>query len=272
MPQTTDSSARAVAPGWPPGPAAGGGQEAPPRVSIVFPCYNEEDCVEPLVEELHQVLGETFDQSWEAVFVDDASTDATAAKLARLSQRYPSVRVVTHAVNSGESAGFATGFREARGELIVMMDADMQHDPRDIPKLVELAAEADCVCGVRTERHDDFVKRASSKIANAFRNFVTGDRVTDAGCTFRVLRREAVGEVPAFNGMHRFLPTLLRMQGYRIVETPIHHRERPAGYSKYGIGNRLWRGILDCFAMRWFRRRALAGRRVLRARDQEGTR
>ena len=177
--------------------------------------------------------------------------------------KYPSLRVVKHRVNSGESAAQATGFRAACGELIVTMDADQQNDPADIPALLEaLTPETACVCGVRRSREDDFVKRASSRLANAFRNFVTGDRIRDAGCTFRVIRRRALAEVPVFNGMHRFLPSLLRAQGYRVAEIFVNHRPRTRGSSKYGIGNRLWRGIRDCFAMRWYRARAVPADRI----------
>jgi hypothetical protein len=143
------------------------------------------------------------------------------------------------------------------------MDSDGQNDPRDIPRLLAALEDVDCVCGVRALRRDGWVRRASSAIGNGFRRLVTGDRISDAGCTYRALRRAALEELPVFNGMHRFLPTLLRVQGYSLCEIPVGHRPRSAGESKYGIGNRMWRGIADCLAMRWFARRALRGGRAL---------
>ena len=143
------------------------------------------------------------------------------------------------------------------------MDADQQNDPADIPELLKnLGSYIAAVCGVRRKRMDTIVKKISSRTANAFRNFVTGDRISDAGCTYRAIRRNALWQIQVFNGMHRFLPTLLRMQGYRVVEILVNDRPRTRGVSKYGIGNRMWRGILDCFAMRWFKKRSVRGDRV----------
>jgi glycosyltransferase involved in cell wall biosynthesis len=162
-----------------------------------------------------------------------------------------------HNLNCGESAAEATGFAHARGEWIITIDADQQNDPADIPSLLEASKNVDAVCGVRTKREDDFVKRISSRIANGFRNWVTGDVIADAGCTFRALRKEALREIPVFNGMHRFLPTLLRLQGFTVIEIPVNHRPRTRGESKYGIGNRMFRGLIDCFAIHWWRKRCL---------------
>jgi dolichol-phosphate mannosyltransferase len=148
------------------------------------------------------------------------------------------------------------------------MDADGQNDPESIPELLAALPGFDCVAGVRRRREDNWVKRVSSKIANGFRNAITGDRISDSGCTFRALRREALAEVPVFNGMHRFLPSLLRFQGYRVTEIAVRHRPRTTGVSKYGVGNRLFRGIRDCFAMRWYRRRAVPGRRAAMAASE----
>ena len=232
-----------------------------PDLSVILPCYNEEDSVAALTAELDAVL-QRIDLSSEILFVDDASTDSTPSVLRDLASRYPRVRVVRHRCNCGESAAQATGFRHSRGHTLVTMDSDGQNDPADIPMLLALLEDADVVCGIRRQRMDDRVKRISSRLANGFRNAVTGETIADAGCTYRALRRGAVAELPVFNGMHRFLPTLLRIQGFRVVETPVHHRPRTAGVSKYGVGNRLWRGIVDCFAMRWWRRRAVPTERV----------
>jgi dolichol-phosphate mannosyltransferase len=148
--------------------------------------------------------------------------------------------------------------------VVVTLDADGQNDPADIPALLAaLRPGVDCVTGVRTQRQDSFVKRVSSRVANAYRNWITGDRVTDAGCTFRAVRRAALREVPVFNGLHRFLPTILRRQGFTVAELPVNHRPRTRGVSKYGVGNRLWRGLRDCFAMRWYAARVIPADRLL---------
>lgn len=231
-------------------------------ISVVIPVFNEEDNLEPLLAELEPVL-DKLGKRYEVIFVDDKSTDRSFAVLQELKQTRPFLRIIRHLINSGESAGQATGFAFANGEIIITMDADQQNDPADIPLLVDaLKDEVAAVCGVRRKRMDTIVKRISSRTANAFRNVITGDRISDAGCTYRAIRRSTLWQIQVFNGMHRFLPTLLRLQGYQVVEIPVNDRPRTLGYSKYGIGNRMWRGILDCFAMRWLKKRALRGDRV----------
>lgn len=231
-------------------------------LSVVMPVFNEEDNLGPLVSELEGVLNKTG-RSFEVICVNDCSTDNSLAVIQELQRTRPYLRVVNHRVNSGESAAGATGFENARGEIVITIDADQQNDPADIPALLDaLKDDVDAVCGVRRKREDDWVKRLSSRVANGFRNWMTGDRIADAGCTYRALRRSALHEVPVFNGMHRFLPTLLRLQGYKAIEILVNHRPRTRGTSKYGVGNRMWRGIVDCFAMRWFRARSVRGDRA----------
>lgn len=231
-------------------------------MSVVIPVFNEEDNIEPLVEELQEVLNK-LGKTYEILLIDDCSTDGSYAVMKKLQQTRPCLRILRHRVNSGQSAGQATGFAYAKGEIIITMDADQQNDPADIPALLDhLRDDIAVVCGIRRKRMDSFVKRYSSKIANAYRNFITGDKISDAGCTYRAIRRNSLWQIQVFNGMHRFLPTLLRFQGYKVVEIPVNHRPRTRGYTKYGINNRLWRGILDCFAMRWLAKRAVPGNRV----------
>ncbi len=238
---------------------------APPsslRLSVVLPAFDEEGCVERLIREILSVT-RPLAVPFEIVVTNDASRDSTGAILDRLADELPELVVVHHAINCGLSAALATGLERARGEIVVMMDGDEQADPHDIPALLAaLQPDVDIVCGYRARRLDDFVKRASSKIGNGFRKLVTGDRVRDAGCTFRATRRDTLREIPVFNGMHRFLPTLYRYQGFRRVEVPVNHRPRTTGVSKFGIGNRMFRGVFDCFAMLWWRRRMLPARRV----------
>lgn len=230
-------------------------------ISVVLPCFNEAESVADLTAELNTVLDRLGTAS-ELLFVNDASTDHTLDVLHDLQRRYPRVRIINHQQRSGQSAGHASGFRLARGTRIVTMDADGQNDPADMPRLLAALEHADAVCGIRRRRQDTWIKRMSSRIANGFRNAITREHITDAGCAYRALRRSALAEIPVFNGMHRFLPTLLRMQGYRVVEMDVNHRPRRAGVSKYGINNRLWRGLIDCVAIRWLQSRAVPGDRV----------
>ncbi len=233
-------------------------------LSVVIPIFNEEENVDPLLAELNAVL-EKLELSFEIICINDASSDDSLTALAELQKRYPQLRVISHKVNCGESAATATGFQHARGKFVVTMDGDLQNDPADIPTLLHMIESQDlaAVCGIRRKREDDWIKRLSSRSANAFRNLVTGDEISDAGCTFRILRRAALREVPVFNGMHRFLPTILRFQGYEVTEQLVNHRPRTMGVSKYGVGNRLFRGIIDCIAMRWWHKRCVPATRYV---------
>lgn len=236
---------------------------AVPELSIVLPVFNEDGNLAALLAEFAEVLRPTG-RPYEVICVDDASTDQSVAVLRELQAKHPELRLLRHRVNAGQSAAFVTGFAHAHGQVVITMDADCQNDPHDIPALLAaLTPGIACVTGVRRQRQDNAVRRLSSRIANAYRNWITGDRVTDAGCTFRALRREALRELPVFNGLHRFIPTILRRQGYRVAELPVNHRPRTRGVTKYGMGNRLWRGIRDCFAMRWYAARAIPADRLL---------
>lgn len=233
----------------------------PVSLSCILPVFNEEGCLVALLDELEGVL-KGLGRPYEIICVDDCSRDGSLDLLIRLRMDHKALRVVRHTSNLGQSAAFATGFQVATAPILITMDADMQHDPEDIPRLLDaLNPGTDMVCGIRANRKDNRIKRLSSRVANRFRDLVSGDRITDAGCTFRVLRRTALPELLVFNGMHRFLPTLLRCRGLTVVEMPINHRPRISGVSKYGIGNRLWRGLLDCIAVRWYARRAIPARR-----------
>lgn len=239
-----------------------------PQISVVLPVFNEEGNLEPLLGEIVSTLrsrGEAF----EVLAVDDASSDGSLAKLRELRAMHPELRILRHRFNAGQSAAFTAGFAHARGSVVITLDADGQNDPRDIPALLgALRPGVACVTGIRRKREDSRLRRLSSRLANTYRNWITGDRVTDAGCTFRAVRREALREVPVFNGLHRFLPTILRRQGFVVVELPVNHRPRRMGTSKYGVRNRLWRGIRDCFAMRWYAARAIPADRLHPEEDQ----
>ena len=237
---------------------------APPRVSVMIPVYNEEESLVTLHRELDAALASVAGGA-EIVFVDDGSKDRSLAVLREIAEKDPRVRVVVLDGNHGQTAAFAAGFDAVRGEITVTLDADLQNDPADIPKLIaRMDAEgADVVNGVRQKRRDSWVRLVSSRIANNARNWVTNESVTDVGCSLRAMRTVYVKRVRLFRNMHRFLPTLLRMEGAtKIVEMPVSHRERRYGVSKYGIGNRLWVGIQDMKAMRWYKRRFIPPDRV----------
>lgn len=225
-----------------------------PEVSLVIPLYNEEENLPVLDREIRQAM-EAVGRPYEVLYVDDGSTDGSPEVLRGLAREDPRVRVLRQRRNSGQSAALDAGFRHARGPIVVTLDADLQNDPADIPRLLERMGEYDVVSGVRTNRQDSWVRKASSRLANGVRNRVTHESVTDVGCTLRACRAEYLRRIPVFNGMHRFLPTLLRMEGARVTEVPVHHRPRLHGQPKYGIHNRLWRGIADLFGVRWLQKR-----------------
>lgn len=231
-------------------------------ISIIAPCHNEEACLPALVEQIQQAM-QAQPEPIEILLVDDGSTDKTADVIRDLETGHAVVRGLFHTRNFGQSASLATGFAAASGEVFVTLDADLQNPPREIPRLLDLLADdIDAVCGVRVKRQDSPVKRWSSTLANRYRDWVTGVPVRDAGCNFRVLRRSAVQELLLFNGTHRFVATILKLQGCTVLEVEVAHEARLAGESKYGIGNRFWRGIQDCGAMRWYRKRCLPADRL----------
>ncbi len=227
-----------------------------PALTVVIPAYNEEANVESCHQELVGVL-EAHGAAFEIVFVDDGSTDGTAAALRRLAQGDSRVRVLRLRQNAGQSAALDAGFRAARGGIVVTMDADLQNDPHDIPKLLAALPGHDAVCGWRVDRRDPWTKRMASRVANVVRDRVTHDGVHDTGCSLKVFRREAVQRLRLYRGMHRFLPALLQMEGLRVAEVPVSHRPRQAGVSKYGNWQRLWTGLADLWAVRWMDRRRL---------------
>jgi dolichol-phosphate mannosyltransferase len=232
-----------------------------PRLSVVVPFYNEADNVEPLHRELDAVLAD-LPGGVEFVYVDDGSHDETRERLQALGKRDPRIRTVRLEPNSGQSAALEAGFRAARGEWTVTLDGDLQNDPADIPRLLALTEQFDVVNGVRVDRRDTWVRRVSSRVGNGFRNWVTRESVTDVGCSLRVMRTAYCKRVKLFRGMHRFLPTLLRMEGASVTELPVSHRPRRHGTSKYGIGNRALVGFMDVLAVRWMQSRVRRYRAV----------
>lgn len=224
-------------------------------ISLVVPVRDEEDNLAPLHRETAAALDGAGLADFELIFVDDGSTDGTGEVLAGLRGLDPRVRVLRMAHGVGQSAAFAAGFREARGQVVITLDGDLQNDPRDVPRLVAGLASHDIVCGIRSRRADDAVRRATSRIANALRRLVTGDAIIDTGCSLKAFRREVLECLPLFDGMHRFLATLGQYAGARVLQLRVNHRPRVNGRTKYGIWNRLWVGIGDLLAVWWMRQR-----------------
>ena len=227
-----------------------------PELSVIVPVFNEVENISLLWEELDAALGR-LGLPAEIVFVDDGSTDGSADAIRALMNHDSRVRLLCFEANAGLTAAFHAGYGAARGRIVVTLDADLQNDPRDLPPLLAALEGADAVVGWRRARHDPWLKRVSSRVGNAVRNRLTGDEVRDSACSLRAMRRECLGAIPPYAGMHRFVPTLLRTAGYRVVEVPVHHRPRRFGRSKFGIKNRALRALIDLLAVRWMMRRAL---------------
>jgi dolichol-phosphate mannosyltransferase len=229
------------------------------ELSVVIPMLNEVDNVPLLWEELDAVLAKLGRRA-EILFVDDGSTDGSADAVQAVMKRDPRVRLLSFDANAGLTAAFNAGYAAARAPVIVTMDADLQNDPRDVELLLAALESADAAVGYRSRRRDRWRKRISSRIANAIRNRLTGDLVRDSACSLRAMRRGCVAAIPPFSGMHRFVPTLLRMAGYRVVEVPVHHRPRSLGRSKFGVWDRALPAFIDLLVVRWMMRRTVRPR------------
>jgi len=235
---------------------SGGADLAHRLVSVVLPVFNERENLPPLVREITAVLQ---DLDHEVVAVDDGSTDDSLSVLQGLQRRYPQLRVVSRPRRGGQSAALLDGFRKARGDVVVTLDADGQNDPEDIPHLLDILGEGRhrAVVGYRARRAAGIWKRTQARVANAIRDVITGDSVRDTGCALRVVRREDLLALPRFAGLHRFIPTLLRRAGVRIVEVPVRDRPRLHGRSKYGMWNRVFVGVIDALGVRWLKMRRI---------------
>jgi len=229
-----------------------------PTFSVVVPFYNEAENLPRLIREIDAML-RVFERQAEIILVDDGSTDTFAQPPG--SPAFP-VRWLRIGQNSGQSAAMYYGMQEARGEFIILMDADLQNDPMDALKMFRKLEEEklDLVTGVRLHRHDNFIRRLSSSIANAVRGALLQDHTSDTGCTLKVIRSEPAKRLPGCNGMHRFIPALVLSAGYKIGEMPVEHRARHAGVSKVAGGKRALRATVDLFGMLWFSRRQFKGR------------
>jgi len=228
-----------------------------PELSVVLPVRDERENLAPLLDEIRAALG---GRRYEILAVDDGSTDGSLEALRGLARTMPELRVLRLGAPAGQSAALAAGWDAARADIVVTLDADGQNDPADIPRLLaRLTGRPDlaAVVGARTRRRDSGWKLVQSRVANSFRNWITGHRVQDTGCGLKVMRRAALAGLPRFDGMHRFLPTLMALRGGRFEELAVAHRRRRHGRTKYGAGNRTLRGLRDALGVRWLARRRL---------------
>jgi glycosyltransferase involved in cell wall biosynthesis len=228
-----------------------------PVISLIIPCRNEENNLRPLVAAIQRAV-EPLDLAYEIIITDDASRDNSWEVLKQLAGSDPRICGQRLACNSGQSAAIWAGVKAARGQYLVTLDADLQNDPGDLPKFIEALKRFDCVCGTRVKSRalgDNFTKRASSAIANWVRNTVSGDTMSDAACCFRAFRRECAGDLKFFKGMHRFLPTLFKIEGYTVTEIAITHHPRVSGRSHYGVWDRLLPALCDLMAVCWMKKR-----------------
>ncbi len=209
-----------------------------------------------LTDELVEAL-ESLDKPWELIFIDDGSEDGSRQVLQELKVISPHIRVIAFRKNYGQTAALDAGFKAAQGEIIVTMDGDLQNDPRDIPRLLQKIGEYDAVCGWRHERNDPLMKRVSSRVANFCQNRVSGDNTRDVGCALKAFKSEQVKGLKLYQGMHRFLPTLIKLEGGKVLEVQVAHRSRRYGASKYTIGNRILRSFIDLLAVCWMKKRKL---------------
>ena len=231
--------------------------EPQPELSLVIPCYNEQENLRPLLAAI-RAAADPLPLAYEVVITDDCSRDKSWEILKELAAEDRRLRAQRLARNCGESAASWAGMKAARGKFIVTLDADLQNDPRDLPKFLEALKNYDCVCGTRVKARgagDNFVRVASSRIANWVRNKLSGEQIADAGCTYRAFKRECIGNLKFFKGMHRFLPTLFKIEGYTVTEIEVTNNPRWAGQSHYGVWNRLFASFYDLLAVRWMKRR-----------------
>jgi glycosyltransferase involved in cell wall biosynthesis len=231
-----------------------------PLLSICVPVYNEEENL-PL---LHQAIAEVIDPAGidaEIILVDDGSKDGSWAAIEKLVAKDRRVRGLKFAYNCGETAASDAGLRAARGKYVMTMDADLQNDPKDIPAFLKaMETGVDCVCGTRVATRgqgDDLIRVISSRTANWVRNKLSDENISDAGCTYRCFKRECVDKLKLYRGLHRFIPTLLKMEGFTVTEIPVTNNPRLHGESKYGVWNRLFKSFRDLLAIRWMKSRLL---------------
>jgi dolichol-phosphate mannosyltransferase len=228
-----------------------------PVLSVILPCYNEEGNLGALTTAIRESL-EPLKIDYEIVITDDCSKDNSWDLIKKLAQADGRIRAQRFSQNAGQSAALWAGIKLARGRFIATLDADLQNDPRDLPKFLDALKEFDCVCGSRVQsrrKGDNFIRICSSRIANGIRNALSDETISDSGCCFRAFKRECVADLKFFKGMHRFMPTLIKMEGFSVTEIPISTNPRFSGKTNYGVWNRMFSSFYDLLAVRWMKKR-----------------
>ena len=226
------------------------------EISIVVPVYNERENLVLLDQEITKSI-KPLNKNYEVILVDDGSTDGSSELIRVLQEKNSTIRLIRFGHNHGQTAAFAAGFDKARGDIIITMDADLQNSPSDIPLLLTAIKDYDVVCGWRHKRNDPWIKKISSKVANSVRNSLSEESIADTGCSLKAFRRECFKDIKLYNGMHRFFPTLMRMEGFSVTQVKVGHYPRIHGHSKYNIRNRLFASFKDLLAIRWMKKRQI---------------
>lgn len=226
------------------------------KLSIVIPVYNELHNLDELYKRNVAVIKQ-IGKEYEIVFVDDGSRDGTLEKLLEIKKADDNVKIVSFAKNQGQTAAMDAGFKHATGDVIVTMDGDLQNDPVDIPVLLKELENFDTVVGWRHKRNDTFIRRVSSKIANAIRNKLSNETIADTGCSLKAYKSYCLKDLKLYEGMHRFLPTLIKLEGYTVGQVKVSHHPRLNDQSKYGVWNRVFKSFFDLLAVRWMKKRYL---------------
>lgn len=224
--------------------------------SVVIPVKNEEENIEDLILELEPVM-QTLQKSWELLFINDGSHDNTLNILKQQQEKRNYIKILSFKKNYGQSSAFDAGYKAARGEFVITLDGDRQNDPADIPKLLSHISDYDLICGWRINRKDTVFKRLISRYANRIRNWFCQDGMHDTGCSLKIYRTVCLKKIKMYHGMHRFLPALFKIEGFRVKEIPVNHRPRLKGKSNYNIFNRSFNTVFDLFAVNWMKKRQL---------------
>jgi glycosyltransferase involved in cell wall biosynthesis len=225
--------------------------------SFVIPVYNEAENLAPLHDEL-LILIQQLKEPCEIIWIDDGSTDTSLEVIKGLSNRDQDCRYIGFEKNCGQSAALAAGFQSAKGRYVITMDSDLQNNPGDILKMIPYLTEYDMVTGWRKNRHDTRWKKFSSRFANSIRNHLSRETINDTGCSLKIMKSEYLKKINMYKGLHRFLPTLMKMEGAKVIEVPVSHRPRTRGESKYGTWDRAFSGLRDLFAVRWMQDRKIS--------------
>jgi glycosyltransferase involved in cell wall biosynthesis len=240
-----------------------------PYLSLVIPVYNEQENVPLLLERVGAALSQVG-KPFEVLVVDDGSNDQTPALLAEGQRKYPWLRVLRMGKNGGQSAAFHAGFSAAKADVVATIDGDLQNDPEEIPRLLPMLDGYDMITGWRKDRQDTRFRKIQTRIANRVRNWLSDENINDSASSLKIYRRHCLKDLPSFTGMHRFFPTLVKMRGYKVLETPVKHSPRHAGTPKYGFRNRAFRAFVDLLAVRWMKKRWITGYQVSEVNPRQG--